>query len=131
MKLAVFSDLHLDQVEAISMPLPQLPTSADIIILAGDIHQTTHGLDYAASHWPDREIIYVPGNHEFFGTNMFALLDQMRRKAAQLSIRFLSNNVATVGTVRFLGTPLYTDFSLYGQQLENERQATRLILTSL
>jgi len=61
MRLQVFSDLHLEfgRFE---------PTiiNADVVVLAGDIHQGTAGVKWARQYCHDCPVIYVPGNHEFY-----------------------------------------------------------------
>jgi predicted phosphodiesterase len=62
MKLHILSDLH---TEFADFEPPE--TDADIVILAGDIGVGLGGLSWVARHLSDRPIIYVPGNHEFYG----------------------------------------------------------------
>ncbi len=67
MRLRILSDLHVECFQE-GRDLPDLV--ADVVILAGGIHRTTEGLAWAAEQFAGREIIYVPGNHEFYGTSM-------------------------------------------------------------
>jgi predicted phosphodiesterase len=76
MRIRVLSDLHLE-FQRWSPP----PVSADVVILAGDIHSGTQGLHWARQSFPDSEIVYVPGNHEFYGTQMQATLATLRRES--------------------------------------------------
>jgi len=61
MKIHVLSDLHLEFA-----PFMPPETDAGLVILAGDIHLSTHGLGWARTVFPDKEIVYVTGNHEFY-----------------------------------------------------------------
>ena len=61
MRLHIFSDLHLEFA-----PLEPPDTGADVVILAGDIHLQTRGVGWAAETFR-RPVIYVPGNHEYYG----------------------------------------------------------------
>lgn len=56
MKLQILSDLHN---EFTLFRPPQ--TDADIIVLAGDIDLGTRGVEWAASSFDGRPVIYVPG----------------------------------------------------------------------
>ena len=67
MRLRILSDLHVECFKE-GRDLPDV--AADVVILAGDIHRTTEGLAWAAERFAGQEIIYVPGNHEFYGTSM-------------------------------------------------------------
>lgn len=127
MKFAIFSDLHIDQVlRHGSKPAP-LSVDADAVILAGDIHRTTQGLRWARERWPDLPMVYVPGNHEFYGSHLFGMLSEMRKVAAGVDIYLLSNNAVVLGDTRILGTILWTNFALSGTAAESARVAERFI----
>ena len=89
-------------------------SSADVIILAGDIHNGTCGLKWARRHFGSLPVIYVPGNHEFFGGRLQQVLGELRAEARKSHIRVLDGDRVILGGVRFLGTTLWTDFSLHG-----------------
>ncbi len=110
MRLRIMSDLHLEFFDG-NRELPQV--EADVLILAGDIHHQCDGLAWARYRFPDIPIIYVPGNHEFYGTCMPHLRDALAREAERLDIELLDNRAVTLNGVRFYGTTLWTDFALY------------------
>ena len=125
MRLRILSDLHVECFKE-GRDLPDV--AADVVILAGDIHRTTEGLAWAAERFAGQEIIYVPGNHEFYGTSMPDTREELRAKANRLGIHLLDNDTVNIGGVRFHGTTLWTDFGLYTGQpnydpLETERRA--------
>ncbi|MBN2706290.1 MAG: metallophosphoesterase [Deltaproteobacteria bacterium] len=108
MRILVLSDLHLEFA-----PLP-LPTPAvDLVLLAGDVAQGTAGLDWVKENCAGLPVVYVAGNHEFYGSEYFWLLAQLRRQAAAAGIYFLENDAVEIGGLRFLGCSLWTDFNLY------------------
>lgn len=75
MKLAIYSDLHVEH--SLFVPPPAL--DADVIVLAGDIHAPGHNTPKWARRpggFGERPVIYVPGNHEFYGSEYLA---QQRR----------------------------------------------------
>ena len=110
MRIRVLSDLHLECFEDDR----ELATvEADIVILAGDIHSQADGLQWAAGRFPDLPVLYVPGNHEYYGACMPELNEQLVDDAQRLGIHLLNNSSAVVGGVRFLGTTLWSDFELY------------------
>ncbi len=109
MRIRILSDLHLEFQE---WTPPRV--AADLIVLAGDIHVGAEGLPWARRHFPDARLIYVPGNHEFYGGEMDATLERLRRVAAVHDIALLDGDGVTIGGVRFLGATLWTDFALHG-----------------
>lgn len=112
MKLAVLSDLHLE-ISPWEVPARTL-READVIVLAGDIGMTTHGLHWARQAFPLKRIVYVAGNHECYGAEVHGLIKELRSTAAELYINYLEKTEVVFGGVRFLGTTLWTDFQLFG-----------------
>lgn len=110
MRLRILSDLHLEFFDG-HRELPEV--NADVVILAGDIHRNSEGLAWARRRFPEMPIVYVPGNHEFYGTCMPLLRDELALEAERLDIALLDNRAVTLGDVRFYGTTLWTDFALY------------------
>jgi len=108
MKLHILSDLH---TEFSDFDPPE--TDADVIILAGDIGVGSAGIQWAERQYPQVPVIYVPGNHEFYGHDVHdtgRLFD-----AASANIHVLSDSKHELDGVRFLGSTLWTDFKLYGE----------------
>ncbi|KWT97700.1 cyclic 3',5'-adenosine monophosphate phosphodiesterase (plasmid) [Variovorax sp. WDL1] len=110
MKLLALSDLHL---EFGTFRVPKF--EADVVILAGDIAATAA----KALRWAQRPdnfgeqtpIVFVPGNHEFYGGVMDTTLEDMDR-AASGNVHALNSGEVVLQGVRFLGTTLWTDFAL-------------------
>src|SRR3989442_5778678 len=108
MKLLVLSDLHL---EFAAFELDRTAAeAADVVVLAGYIHQGTEGIGWARQTFPDKPIVYVAGNHEFYGHHWTRLLDELRLQAGAHGVHFLENESITVQGIRFLGCSLWTDF---------------------
>lgn len=111
MKILVLSDLHL---EFANFPPPSV--EVDVIVLAGDIWKKDHGIYWARSTWPDTEIVYVAGNHEFYRGERNAVLRLLRDAAEETGVHFLDSDEVVIGDVRFLGATLWTDFKLFGPE---------------
>lgn len=109
MKLRILSDVHVE-FEDFDPP----PAEADVVVLAGDIHLRHHGLDWALQKFPDLPVLYVLGNHEYYGRAMPAHLEKLRHLAAGSNVSVLENESLTIGEVTFLCCTLWTDFALYG-----------------
>jgi predicted phosphodiesterase len=112
MRILVLSDLHLEH----SPWAPDLDTvaAADVVVLAGDIHQGVRGLEWARAQFLDRPVIYVSGNHEYYGGLLQGVAVEMRKVARELGIHYLDNDQLVLDGVRFLGATLWTDFLLFG-----------------
>jgi len=108
MKLHVLSDLHTEFVD-FSPP----ETDADVVILAGDIGVGLGGIEWAARRFPKVPVIYVPGNHEFYGHDI-GLTEELKI-AAPANIHVLNNDTLELDGFRFLGSTLWTDFKLDGE----------------
>ena len=107
MKLNILSDLHLG-LGALAAPA----SDADVIILAGDIARPKEAVAWAS---PLRKpVLYVPGNHEFYGHSLAGAVEELRRLSTGTPIRVLDDDEAIHGGVRFLGSTLWTDFMLLG-----------------
>jgi predicted phosphodiesterase len=112
MNIQLASDLHLEFLES-KWPnerLIQAAPAADVLVLAGDIVNDTKSLKLFAN-WPV-PVLYVPGNHEYYGHPLRGQREKLRRVCEELGIVFLDNEVFTVGDVRFVGSTLWTDYRL-------------------
>lgn len=108
MKLHILSDLHTEFADFVP---PE--TDAEAVILAGDIGVGVEGMRWAARHFPVGPVIYVPGNHEFYGHDID--LTAELEAAAPDNITLLSDGELVLDGVRFLGSTLWTDFKLHGE----------------
>jgi Icc-related predicted phosphoesterase len=127
-KLWILSDLHQEYGETEWLgPIPE----HDVVVLAGDIHQTpAEGISDAEKMFT-KPVIYVAGNHEFWEKN----IDDEIAKGKQLSrqssmVHFLENDDVVIGGVHFIGATLWTDFLLFGEDKEKlcRREASLSIL---
>jgi predicted phosphodiesterase len=109
MKLQIFSDLH---VEFESFYPPE--TEADVVILAGDIHVGKKGIDWAKTNFADQQVLYVLGNHEYYGRAYPKHIDDLRKLTSSSNVHILENDRLVIDDVTFLGCTLWTDFQLFG-----------------
>jgi predicted phosphodiesterase len=106
-KLHVLSDLHLG-VAGMAHPA----TAADVVVLAGDVARPREAVAWARGF--AQPVLYVPGNHEFYGGSLDGTLAELRALAEGTNVHVLSDDELVVDGVRFLGTTLWTDFGLFG-----------------
>lgn len=90
---------------------------------------------------PQAHIIYVPGNHEFYGKDILAFRDELRKFCGSVSaggefedgldkrFHLLDNDKVIINQVRFLGSTLWTNFELFNESQKQscmEEAARRL-----
>ena len=109
MRIRVHSDLHLEFKDW-SPP----KADADVVVLAGDIHVGVKGIEWARRSFPAIPIVYVPGNHEFYGEHIHDLTQELVVEGRRLEVDVLDGGSTTISGVRFLGATLWTDFALAG-----------------
>ncbi len=103
------SDLH---IEFASFDTPDV--DAAVTILAGDIHTRDRGVPFVRELSMLRPVIYVAGNHEFYGTAIPKLYDKIKCLTSNNDIHFLQDDVFILDGVRFIGATLWTDYGLLG-----------------
>jgi predicted phosphodiesterase len=109
MKIRVLSDLHL---EFHDWNPPD--AEADVIVLAGDIHSGTRGVEWARRQFPVTPVLYVPGNHEFYGRDLQQTLSELQQAGRRFGVDVLHGRGVVISGIRFLGATLWTDFALHG-----------------
>jgi predicted phosphodiesterase len=90
MNIQLASDLHLDLLpphwsgETLITPAGD----ADVLVLAGDIHQGDLAMDTFASWITEKRIpiIYVAGNHECYGSSLGSVRDRLLDTSAATGI---------------------------------------------
>lgn len=114
LRLWPISDLHLPKGEGWSAG--QFP-AADVAIVAGDVCEgVAAAVEWLASQIrPHMPVVYVPGNHEFYGMMHAHALMRGKQAAASADIHLLDGDAVTIGGVRFIGATMWTDYLLFGE----------------
>ncbi len=107
MKLHILSDLH---IEFGNFEIPV--TNADVVILAGDIHVGTKGIEWATEAIEGKDVIYIIGNHEYYQGALPKVTEKIKSISEETNIHVLENDAITIGNVNFLGCTLWSDFKL-------------------
>lgn len=107
MRIHLLSDLHNEFERFVP-----LVTDADVTILAGDIDVKGRGVAWAREAFSGL-VLYVPGNHEFYGGHLTRTLAKMRAAGCE-RVRVLDREVITHQGVRFLCATGWTDFTATG-----------------
>ena len=112
MRIQVVSDLHLEFHNL----LPSVAEGADVLVCTGDLAPIGAGaVRNAAEEWAEaRHILYVPGNHEFYGADIDRARKQLAEECARHGITLLDTDAIVIDDVHFIGATLWTDFLLDG-----------------
>ncbi len=123
MRAHILCDLHL---EFGAVPVP--PADADVVVLAGDIHIGREGRRWARRRFPDKPVVYVLGNHEFYRHSLPDLTETLKRETEGSNIHVLENSAAEIHGFTFLGCTLWTDFQLANDP-ESAMRAAESVMT--
>jgi predicted phosphodiesterase len=110
MKIHILSDLHLE----FGHWAPPA-TDADVTVLPGDIHTKGRAVAWALQQF-DHPVIFVPGNHDYYGGSLGHTLEKMRAAARGTHVHVLQDEAVVIDGVRFLGGTLWTDYRLTGNE---------------
>ena len=114
MRLWIISDLHLEHADRHPRDIP----AADVCVVAGDVGvSVAHSVgwlgDRIAKWMP---VVYVAGNHEFYGSYIERELREGRLAAERHpDVHLLEDDLCVIGGVRFIGATLWTDYRLGAQ----------------
>lgn len=115
MRIWALSDLHVNfRVGWSPLRIPD----AELCVCAGDVTEggVANSVRWLKEHvLPAIPVLFVPGNHEFYGSSIREGLEEGRRAAIGVEdFHFLDKDVVEIGNVRFVGATLWTDFRLHG-----------------
>jgi Icc-related predicted phosphoesterase len=115
LRLWIVSDLHIELTRGWDLPAPDARPHYDVLVVAGDlITRMERGVAWLQSRVADRQVVYVAGNHEFYGTDIDRTVEKARAAAAGSNVHVLQNDSVILDGVTFLGCTLWTDFDLFG-----------------
>ena len=109
MRILVLSDLH---VEFAPYYVP-CDLAFDVAVLAGDIYVGVKTIDWIRETFAAKPVVFVAGNHEWYGENMQSALEEMRA-CPPANFYHLNNESVTIDGCQFLGATLWTDYRLFG-----------------
>ncbi len=113
MRILLLSDLHLE-----FRPFEPPALDVDVVVLAGDVHVGDAGLVWARATFPDLPVIYVLGNHEYYGENFTRLALELADRADGSNVHVLERRGVEIDGVRFLGCTLWTDLAMFGDAFD-------------
>jgi predicted phosphodiesterase len=114
MKFDLVSDLHLSSYY--DGDLRGLKPASPVLALLGDVCEVIHFkrikkfFEYVSANWT--YVLYVPGNHEFYGNHLEHTIPDMRRFLESFrNIVILDNDVVAIDNVRYIGSTLWSDMN--------------------
>jgi Icc-related predicted phosphoesterase len=115
MKLRILSDLHLDYCDEKNIAAIK-PLDEDLVLCAGDLSNTsTKGLEWLVNLFAPTPILFVPGNHEHYGSSIQAVEDDLiNYDQYRPHVGVLQNKAVTINGYKFIGSTFWTNFNLYG-----------------
>jgi Icc-related predicted phosphoesterase len=119
MKLWVLSDLHLDVNRRFPFALPHPHPHHDVVVVAGDLCQgLAEGVRFIVGEGLNaKPVVYVGGNHEFYGHDRHEELAKGREEAARhRNVHVLERDGIVIDGVQFLGCTLWTDYRYAGMR---------------
>jgi Icc-related predicted phosphoesterase len=110
MRIQLLSDLHFEfHRDGGAALVADCFAPADVLVLAGDI-AVAEGIAPALTLFSERypQVVYVHGNHEFYGSTRSVVAQLTREACARLgNVHWLDGDVVELGGQRFLGAPLW------------------------
>lgn len=102
MKVRLISDTHFEFYEDTRL----YPNKGeDVLIIAGDLAVGPNNVKKALSRFETKEVIYVPGNHEYYRHTIEEVDTQLSEFRG-----FLNPGTKIIGDVTFIGATLWTNF---------------------
>lgn len=109
MKIHLLSDLHAEFES-----YEYRETDSELVVLAGDTNVKEKGVDWALEVITKKPVMYVLGNHEYYGSAYPKLVKVLKDKCKNTNVHILENDVFTYQDVNIFGCTLWTDFKLFG-----------------
>jgi predicted phosphodiesterase len=112
MKIHILSDIHLERWK-----FEYTQPDCDVIALVGDIGAGFLGIEWINENIVgDIPVLYVPGNHEFYGEALWEHTARLDFRAKECEVQLLHNRTFVHNNVRFIGSTLWTDYNLLGDR---------------
>lgn len=109
MKIRLISDVHQEFYEDKALYANK---GEDVLVIAGDLNVGAktcwNRLQRFAEKTPN--VVYVPGNHEYYGDSIENFDDYIKRMSYGSNVHFLNPGSVTLNGVTFIGAALWSNF---------------------
>jgi len=116
MKIRIISDIH-NEFEILNLPEME-NENQQVLVLAGDVgmadkpYTYTHFLEEMSERFQD--VIYIMGNHEFYGTSFLRGMDKVKHNlknhADMPNVHVVNNETVRIENVSFVCSTLWTSY---------------------
>lgn len=110
MKISLISDTHFEFFE--DKRLYNNPNKADVLVIAGDLAVGHEAVVSALKKFGDNyeTVFFVPGNHEYYGTDIATFDSYTSRLTRDSNIHFLNPGHLVLDNTVVIGAALWTNF---------------------
>lgn len=132
LKVGFFSDLHTEflklsaqltpkdrrlgriySLEDFAAELAAAYAHCDVVVAAGDIGNGDRAIGFLKMAFPEKPVIFTPGNHEFWCGELFSTHSKMAAACEGTNIHYLpAGELVEIQGVVFCGGTLWTDYKL-------------------
>lgn len=115
MKIQILSDIHVDHQKNFNYFTNRCVPRAETLVMAGDLcpHNSPEHYDYINSRlmkW--KNVILIPGNHEFYGSTIddpfFGSYEKVYENSKGHKVHYVNNKVLEIDGVTYICTTLWT-----------------------
>jgi Icc-related predicted phosphoesterase len=111
-RIQIASDLHIEFTGMDAELDVVAQESRDILIVAGDLAEGTRGIDWLRYQCNFSDVVYVTGNHEYYGHDIDVVDKKLRDLAEEIpTLHFLQKDTVTLFGIKIAGCTLWTDMS--------------------
>ncbi len=108
----ILSDLHVELTKGWDLPAGDARPDFDVLVVAGDlIPRAVRRVRWLFARAADRPVIYVAGNHEYYGADIDRTIEKARAAAKGTNVHLLQHD----SIVTFAGATTWTDFAPFGE----------------
>lgn len=109
MKVRLISDLHFEFFVDKDLFSNK---GEDVLVIAGDLNVGSQNTFRALKQFYEHQkhIIYVPGNHEYYGGRITEIDEELKRFCEGTNIHFLNPGTVKIDGVTFIGATLWSSF---------------------
>lgn len=117
MKINYISDIHVEFYKDNFNPLEKFKITGDVLVIAGDLSigkKVIPILQSLAENNPEKNIVYIPGNHEFYSRKFIpvkTIVDQIKENVTNENVFVLYRDIAIMDGVNFIGCVGWPDGS--------------------
>lgn len=122
MKSLVVSDLHLEGSNMVF----EIDDDIELLLFCGDVCvNLEYGFDFMSRVKKNARAIFIPGNHEYEGKDIFVANDKMRKLAKEYGIELLINESILHKDYVIIGSTLWSGFNLFAGEKKNSMDAAK------